>query len=78
MTEFSICVAGLVAVCAIFVWLLPQPTPQHVRVELPGHRGCREIVVNEVYACPDGRVYKVGARGWQDIGPVTPVPVVPR
>ena len=62
-----------------FVALASAPTPKpHVRVESPVGVGCKEIVVATEYACPDGHVYIVSRSGWQDIGPITPIPQVPR
>ena len=46
--------------------------------EPPGHLGCREIVSHALYGCPDGHAYTVDAQGWHDVGPLSPMPGVPR
>jgi hypothetical protein len=43
------------------------------RGNLPAH--CTAIVERQLYACPSGRAYARGDRGWHDVGPVHPVTI---
>ena len=63
-----------VFVYAFFAGLADQ---EHSRFQKAEHHGCVPLTADPAtVACADRRVYMLP--GWVDVGPVTPVPGVPR
>lgn len=72
--------ALMAALCvyAFFAGLAANSLRTHVRPATgASHRNCLQLTIHpSTVACSDKRTYLLP--GWTDIGPVTPVPGVPR